>query len=169
MPAGGQKSMAFLLLAINLAMYFIVTVIAGWAINHSIESMPQTAASLEIPVRLFPIYFPMGNMATGFFVVFSLIAGLVGIASSITGLNNIVQWNVANLMSAATFSIIAWGLTVLAMGLACKEINIGGRDGALRTLEALTVILSGTQLLCVGAIHAGIPAVSRSHPWGGAI
>ncbi|KAK1278158.1 hypothetical protein QJS04_geneDACA007336 [Acorus gramineus] len=56
-------------------------------------------------------------MATGFFVFFSLIAGLVGIAASVSGLNNVLQWNTSNLLSSAASSIMAWSLTLLAMGL----------------------------------------------------
>ncbi|MCL7050039.1 hypothetical protein MKW94_002243 [Papaver nudicaule] len=110
-----------------------------------------------MPARLFPIYFPIGNLATGFFVIFSLVAGLVGMATSVSGINNILQWTRPNLHSAATFSIISWSLTLLAMGLACKEINIGDDRGSnLRALETFTIILSGTQLFCAGALHAGI-------------
>lgn len=74
------------------------------------------ASELTIPVRLFPMYFPMGNMATGFFIVFSLITGLVGVASSVAGINNILQWNGPNLLSAATTSATSLSLTILAMG-----------------------------------------------------
>ncbi|KAF5175723.1 Membrane protein pm19l, partial [Thalictrum thalictroides] len=125
---------------------------------------------ITIPAHLFPIYFPIGNMATPFFVVFSLIAGLVGLATSISGINNILQWNVPSLHSAACFSLTTWGLTLLAMGLACKEINIGGRERNLRALETFTIILSGTQLFCTGAIHAGVTeAMDRRRNYGGRI
>ena len=42
-------------------------------------------------MRLFPIYFPIGNLATGFFVVFALLAGVVGISTSITGLHALLH------------------------------------------------------------------------------
>ncbi|KAF5202334.1 Awpm-19-like, partial [Thalictrum thalictroides] len=128
MAAGAAKSVAFGLLILNLVLCIIVSIIAGWALNYAVDNTPQTVDQITIPAHLFPIYFPIGNMATPFFVVFSLIAGLVGLATSIAGINNILQWNVPSLHSAACFSLTTWGLTLLAMGLACKEINIGGRE-----------------------------------------
>lgn len=74
------------------------------------------ASRLPIPAQLFPIYFPIGNIATGFFIIFSLIAGTVGIITSLTGLHNLSQWNAPNLNAAAVSSFISWALTVLAMG-----------------------------------------------------
>lgn len=58
----------------------------------------------------------MGNAATGFFVTFSLIAGVVGVASVISGLNHVRFWNLDSLPAAASAATIAWSLTVLAMG-----------------------------------------------------
>lgn len=98
-------------------------------------------------------------MATGFFVVFALIAGVVGMGTSVTGLKNILQWTAPNLHSAAASSMGTWALTLLAMGLACKEINLGLRDANLRTLEVITIIASTTQLICTGAIHVGVEEV----------
>jgi len=85
------------------------------------------------PVRLFPIYFPIGNLATGFFVIFALITGVVGIATSLTGLYDVSQGYPASMMSAAASSLVTWTLTVLAMGLACKEISLSVRPGSLVT------------------------------------
>lgn len=84
------------------------------------------ASVLQIPARIFPIYLPIGNMATGFFVVFSLIAGVVGMATSATGLNNIAQWDARNLHTAAASSLTTWALTLLAMGyiLLCSFLGL---------------------------------------------
>ncbi|XP_068661762.1 membrane protein PM19L isoform X2 [Aristolochia californica] len=162
MAAEGPKSLAFFLLALNLVLYIIVVAIAGWAIKVGIEETSESAAAgMIFPARLFPIYSPIGNFATGFFVIFSLIAGAAGVASSISGIHNVLQWNASNLFSAAAYSTTTWALTLLAMGLACKEINIGERPTSLRTLEALTFILSGTQLFCLGAVNVGVMEVYR--------
>ncbi|KAL5701653.1 hypothetical protein ACHQM5_026968 [Ranunculus cassubicifolius] len=170
MAAGAAKSLAFTLLALNLVLYIIVSIIAGWALNYGLDNTPQTVAQMSTPAHLFPLYFPIGNSATAFFIIFSLIAGLVGIATSLAGINNIIQWTVPNLLSAASNSIATWALTLLAMGLACKEINIGGRDGQLRALETFTIILSGTQLFCMGAIQAGVTdAMDRQKIHGGRV
>ncbi|XP_065863461.1 membrane protein PM19L [Euphorbia lathyris] len=156
MASGSSKSAALLLSVVNVALYFIILVIASWAVNHGIHLTHETASVLSIPARIFPIFFPMGNMATGFFVLFSLLAGVVGIATSLTALHNLTQWNVSNLHAAAASSVTALSLTLLAMGLACKEIQIGWTESNLRTLEIVTIIVSGTQLLCTGAIYSGI-------------
>ncbi|XWS22424.1 hypothetical protein CRYUN_Cryun29cG0032800 [Craigia yunnanensis] len=160
MASGRPKSAALMLLFLNLGLYIFVTIIAGWAVNHAIERTHETASVLSIPARIFPIYFPMGNMATGFFIIFSFIAGVVGVATSITGLTNVVQWDAPNLSAAVASSLLTWTLTLLAMGLACKEINIGWTDANLRTLEVMTIIASATQLFCTGAIHAGAEDVA---------
>lgn len=73
-------------------------------------------AGLDLPAHFSPIYFPMGNAATGFFVMFALIAGVVGAASAIAGINHIRNWNADSLPSALTAAAIAWSLTLLAMG-----------------------------------------------------
>ncbi|GAY50639.1 hypothetical protein CUMW_128240 [Citrus unshiu] len=156
MASGGSKSAAYILLMLNLALYFIVTVIAAWAVNHGIQRSREAASVLSLPARIFPIYFPFGNMATGLFVIFSLLAGVVGMGTSLAGLHNVFQWDLPNLNAAAASSLITWALTLLAMGLACKEIDIGWKDSNLRTLEVMTIIVSATQLICTGAIHAGV-------------
>lgn len=58
----------------------------------------------------------MGNAATGFFVIFSLIAGVVGVASAISGFNYIRLWNSENRSGASSAAFIAWALTLLSMG-----------------------------------------------------
>lgn len=69
-----------------------------------------------MPATIFPIYYPIGNLATGFFVILSLLAGLVGIASSFSGLYDVLEWKPSSLLSAAASSLTAWALTLLAMG-----------------------------------------------------
>ena len=71
---------------------------------------------LELPAHFSPIHFPMGNAATGFFVTFALIAGVVGVGSVISGVNHIRSWTSESLPSAASVATIAWTLTLLAMG-----------------------------------------------------
>lgn len=168
MASGAGKSAAFMLLIVNLVLYLIVTLIAAWAVNHGIEESRNKASYLTTPARIFPIYFPFGNMATGFLVILSLLAGVVGFSTSITGINNIIQWNAPNLHAAAASSLASWTLTLLAMGVACKEINIGWTDKHLRTLEIILILLSGTQLFCMGAIHVGVEdVISRQRYSGG--
>ncbi|RWW34565.1 hypothetical protein BHE74_00029860 [Ensete ventricosum] len=73
-------------------------------------------SGLALPAHFSPVYFPMGNQATGFLVIFALIAGVVGAAAAIAGIHHVRTWNYDSLPSAASSAVIAWGLTLLAMG-----------------------------------------------------
>ncbi|KAI4373973.1 hypothetical protein MLD38_012027 [Melastoma candidum] len=163
MASGSSMSGALGLLILNLLLYFVITAIAAWTINHGIERSRDTAAALTLPVRIFPMYFPVGNMATGFFVIFSLIAGVVGMITSITGAQNMTRMTAPNVYAAAASSLVALSLTLLALGLACKEIRLGRTESNLRTLEVMTVIASVTQLLCTGAIQDEIQRIPVRH------
>ncbi|CAF2251603.1 hypothetical protein HID58_030382 [Brassica napus] len=153
--AGEQmKPVASLLLVLNFCMYVIVLGIGGWAMNRAIDHGFEIAGpDLKLPAHFSPIYFPMGNAATGFFVVFALLAGVVGAASTISGLSHIRSWTAGSLPAAAAAATIAWTLTVLAMGFAWKEIELHVRNARLRTMEAFLIILSVTQLLYIAAVH----------------
>ncbi|CAI0560808.1 unnamed protein product [Linum tenue] len=136
-----MKSVASLLLVLNFCMYAVVLGIGGWAMNRAID-------------HGFLIDFPMGNAATGFFVTFALIAGVVGAASVISGLNHIRAWNSDSLPAAASAGTIAWTLTLLAMGLVSSSVELSLSPLLLqRTMEAFMIILSATQLLYIAAIH----------------
>ncbi|EXC58967.1 hypothetical protein L484_000734 [Morus notabilis] len=70
--------------------------------------------------------------------------------------NHIRAWRNDSLAAAAALSLIAWAITALAFGFACKQINIGGHRGwRLRVLEAFVIILTFTQLMYVLLLHAG--------------
>ncbi|XP_062160653.1 membrane protein PM19L-like isoform X2 [Alnus glutinosa] len=153
--AGEQlKPVAGLLLILNFCMYVIVLGLGGWAMNRAIDHGFIIGPGFDLPAHFSPIYFPMGNAATGFFVMFALLAGVVGAASTISGLNHLRSWTLESLPSAAATAAIAWTLTLLAMGFACKEIELRIRNARLRTMEAFLIILSATQLAYIAAIHA---------------
>ncbi|KAJ6949621.1 hypothetical protein NC651_003568 [Populus alba x Populus x berolinensis] len=147
------KHVASLLLVLNFCMYVIVLGIGGWAMNRAIDHGFIIGPGFDLPAHFSPIYFPMGNAATGFFVMFALIAGVVGVASAIVGLNHIRTWTGDSLPSAASAAAVSWTLTLLATGFACKEIDLSIRNARLRTMEAFLIILSATQLLYIAAIH----------------
>ncbi|GAV79573.1 AWPM-19 domain-containing protein [Cephalotus follicularis] len=154
-----MKPVASLLLVLNFCMYVIVLSIGGWAMNRAIDHGFIIGPGFNLPAHFSPIYFPMGNAATGFFVTFALLAGVVGAASAISGINHIRSWTNDTLPAAASAAAIAWSLTLLAMGFACKEIELHIRNSRLRTMEAFLIILSATQLLYIAAIHA--PSLRR--------
>ncbi|EYU43292.1 hypothetical protein ABFS82_08G132700 [Erythranthe guttata] len=156
------KPVAGLLLFLNFCMYAVVLGIGGWAMNRAIDHGFIIGAGYDLPAHFSPVYFPMGNAATGFFVVFALIAGVVGVAAAISGLNHIRYWDADSLPSAASAASIAWTLTLLAMGFAWKEIDLGRRNARLRTMEAFIIILSATQLFYIAAIHG---AASRKRTY----
>ncbi|CAN1167275.1 Membrane protein PM19L [Linum perenne] len=156
MANGQMKSVAALLLVLNFCMYAVVLGIGGWAMNRAIDHGFIIGPGLELPAHFSPIFFPMGNAATGFFVTLALIAGVVGAASALSGINHIRAWNSDSLPAAASAATIAWALTLLAMGFACKQIELEVRNARLRTMEAFMIILSATQLLYIAAIHGAV-------------
>ncbi|KAF3450531.1 hypothetical protein FNV43_RR06616 [Rhamnella rubrinervis] len=152
--AGGQlKPVASLLLVLNFCMYVVVLGIGGWAMNRAIDHGFVIGPGFDLPAHFSPIYFPMGNAATGFFVTFALIAGVVGAASAISGINHLRSWTAESLPSAAAAATIAWTLTLLAMGFACKEIELEIRNARLNYGGILNHSLSYTA------------SIRSSHSW----
>ncbi|XP_050219862.1 membrane protein PM19L [Mercurialis annua] len=138
------RNIAAPLLFLNLVMYFIALGFASWCLNRYING--QT-------------YHPSfgGNGATSFFLTVSMIASVLGIVSKFAGGNHIRAWRNDSLAAAGSASLMAWAVTALAFGLACKEINLGGHRGwRLRMVEAFMIILAFTQLLYVVLLHAGV-------------
>jgi hypothetical protein len=79
-----------------------------------------------------------GNSATQIFLIFVLIASMVGIASTLAGTHHLRIWRTESLAAAAAAALIAWLLTLLAMGVACKEIhNRVGRNKRLVNFHAV--------------------------------
>ncbi|KAK8934677.1 hypothetical protein KSP39_PZI014542 [Platanthera zijinensis] len=131
------------LLFLNLAMYIVVVGFASWCLDHFITGDTNPGVG--------------GNGATFFFVIISILAGVVGVASLLAGAHHVHASRNESLGSAASSAVIAWAITALAFGLACKEIDLGGERGwRLKTLEAFVIILTFTQLLYVWAIHVGL-------------
>lgn len=75
-----------------------------------------TGPGLRLPAHFHPIFFPIGNFATGFFVLFALLAAVVGAASCVVGFMHLRFWNYHSMQPAASLGLVAWALTVLAMG-----------------------------------------------------
>ncbi|XP_074269727.1 membrane protein PM19L-like [Silene latifolia] len=151
-----MKPAASLLLFLNLCMYVVLLGIGGWAMNEAIEHSFVIGPGFELPAHFSPIYFPMGNAATGFFVIFALIAGVVGSASCISGFNNLRTWSRESLPATVTVAAIAWTLTVLAMGFACKEISLEHRNASLKAMEAFSIILTATQFVYIAVLSTPV-------------
>ncbi|XP_050370483.1 membrane protein PM19L-like [Argentina anserina] len=138
------RNIAAPLLFINLIMYLIVVGFASWCLNRFINGQTNHPSF-------------GGNGATMFFLIFSILAGVMGIASKLAGAGHLRAWRSDSLAAAGSSSIVAWAFTALAFGLACKQINVGGYRGwRLKVLEAFIIILAFTQLLYVLLLHAGI-------------
>ncbi|KAK9082925.1 hypothetical protein Scep_029396 [Stephania cephalantha] len=138
------RNIAAPLLFVNLLMYILVLGFGSWCLNRFINGQTNNPGF-------------GGNGATMFFLVFAILAGVVGVASKLAGGNHIRAWRNDSLAAAAASSVVTWAVTLLAFGLACKEINVGGYRGwRLRVLEALIIILAFTQTLYMLLIHAGV-------------
>ncbi|KAH8938962.1 hypothetical protein BDL97_15G011400 [Sphagnum fallax] len=150
MAFGIGRGLTTPLLVINFILYLIAAALAGWALNRDIDSSNGTAYSV-------------GNAATQWFLPLALIASVVGLASVLTGVHHVRVYRTDSLSAAHAASLIAWLLTLLAMGLAAKEIHIGGpRTKRLKTLEAFIIILAFFELLYLLSLHAGIMADDRA-------
>ncbi|KAH7295420.1 hypothetical protein KP509_27G046300 [Ceratopteris richardii] len=132
-----DRAMLGPILMLNFVLYVIVLGITGWALDAIIESLP--------------IY---GNQATNNFIQFTLIAAVVGLASIFGGFYLVKDWTEqTNVVSNMCSALIAWFLLLLAFGLACKEIQIGGTGTTLKFMEAFVIILVATQGLYVALLH----------------
>ncbi|XP_057958515.1 membrane protein PM19L-like [Malania oleifera] len=144
MGGGAGRYVAGPLLLLNLIMYIVVVGFASWCLNRFINGQTHNPGF-------------GGNGATVFFLIFSILAGVVGAASKLIGSHHIKAWRNDSFASAASTAVVAWAITALAFGLACKEIHIGGYRGwRLRVLEAFIIILTFTQLLYIAMLHTGL-------------
>ncbi|KAJ6356308.1 hypothetical protein OIU78_004421 [Salix suchowensis] len=114
------RNIAAPLLFLNLLMYTIALGFACWCTNKYIDG--QTSH---------PSF--GGNGATGFFLTFAILACVVGIVSKFAGGTHIRVWRSDSLAAAGSVSLVAWAITALASGFACKEINVGGYIQRLET------------------------------------
>ncbi|MFS7907889.1 hypothetical protein Hanom_Chr01g00076801 [Helianthus anomalus] len=138
------RNVAAPLLFLNLVMYFITLGFASWCLNKLINRQTNHPSF-------------GGNGTTEFFLEFAILASVLGIVSKFAGGNHLRAWRNDSLAAAGSTSLVAWAVTVLAFGLACKEINVGGHRGwRLRIVEALIIILTVTELLYVLLVHAGL-------------
>ena len=64
-----------------------------------------------------------GNAVTPLFITVVLVACMAGFASVFAGAHHLRICRIETLAAAAATSLIAWLLTLLAMGFACKEIH----------------------------------------------
>ncbi|CAK9212816.1 unnamed protein product [Sphagnum troendelagicum] len=140
MAFGVGRALTAPLVVINFILYLISIILAGWAINKSIEGK-----------------YIGGNTATQYFLPLAIIAAVVGLASILAGIYHLRVYRTDSLSAAHASALIAWLLILLGMGLAAKEIHVGGyRSKKLKTLEAFTIILSFFQLLYLLSLHSGI-------------
>ncbi|KAL2635581.1 hypothetical protein R1flu_007060 [Riccia fluitans] len=126
--------------ALDLCLAVIVLGLAGW--------MMENAIGTGSPFVGFG-----GNAATPWLSVFSLIAGMVTIASVITSLHHVRVWTPASGAAAQAASWIAWFLLVLPFCLAWKEIQIGGRSARFRCLEGFVITLTFTKFFSTLALY----------------
>ncbi|KAG6759161.1 hypothetical protein POTOM_035629 [Populus tomentosa] len=172
------RNIAAPLLFLNLLMYAIALGFASWCTNRYINGQTSHPSVLAVAlifaslhcflggygvnssfVWLIKIKLPGfgGNGATGFFLTFAILACVVGMVSKFVGGAHVRAWRGDSLAAAGSASLIAWAITALAFGFACKEINVGGYRGwRLRAVEAFIIILTFTQLLYVLLLHAGM-------------
>ncbi|XP_076921634.1 membrane protein PM19L-like [Bidens hawaiensis] len=138
------RNVAAPLLFLNLVLYFITLGFSAWCLNKLINRQTNHPSF-------------GGNGATEFFLEFAILASILGIVSKFAGGNHLRAWRNDSLAAAGSTSLVAWAVTVLAFGFACKQINVGGHRGwRLRIVEAFIIILAITELLYLLLVHAGL-------------
>ncbi|CAK9321156.1 unnamed protein product [Citrullus colocynthis] len=147
-----MKTVAAAILFFNFCICVVIFGIGGWVMNHTIDNGFVIGAGFEVPDYFSPIFFQIGNSATGFFVIFALIAAVAVVASTISGSFYFRFPDSNNLPPAASTAVIACFLTFLAMGFAWKEIALTVTSGHLIALEAFLIILSVTQFVYTAII-----------------
>lgn len=138
--AGIGRLLAAPLILFNLACAIIILGLAGRSLDRAIS---RGGGSFG------------GNGATQYLVLFSLIAGVVAIASYITALHHMRVWDANSGSASQAAGWIAWLLLIVAFCLAWKEIHIGGREVKLKVLEAFVIILTVTHLIYTLVLHLG--------------
>ncbi|KAJ7553961.1 hypothetical protein O6H91_06G120400 [Diphasiastrum complanatum] len=134
-------------LVLNFVLYTIILGIGGWAFNELIDG------SLVF----------VGNGASPYLAIFSVLTSVVGISSVISGLQTLKKTEAK--AAAAAIALAAWGLTLISLGLASKQVHLGGiHSKKLKALEAFAIIVSFTQLLYLIIPHATLFMNSRSSP-----
>lgn len=143
--AGLGRGLASPLLVINFLLYLVAAILAGWALNRNFDAQRGQGEGA------------VGNNVTqNFFLPVTLIACMVGLASTLAGSHHMRLFRSDSLAAAAATSLIAWLLVLLAMGLACKQIHTGGnRPKRLKVVEAFMIILALFELLYLLSLHAG--------------
>ncbi|XP_022142232.1 uncharacterized protein LOC111012398 [Momordica charantia] len=152
MQPGKLKPITVSILFFNFCLCIVIFGIGGWVMNDAIDNGFVIGQDLEVPAHFSPIFFKIGNSATGFFVVFSFIAAVAVVASVLSGHFYFRLSDSSNLPPAASLALIACFLTILAMGFAWKEVSITVMSGQLMALEAFVIILSVTQLIYTAII-----------------
>jgi len=153
MAFGIGRGISTPLLALNFCMYAITAALAGWSLNKNIDSSAGKAGYV-------------GNAATFYFLPMVLIASVVGLASALAGIHHLRVWRTESLAAAASAALIAWTLTLLAFGVACKEIHIGGpRSKKLRVVESFIIVLALFELFYLLSLHAGVLGSDYGPPY----
>jgi len=143
--AGLGRGLASPLLVINFLLYLVAAILAGWALNRNFDAERGQGKG------------GVGNNVTqNFFLPITLIACMVGLASTLAGIHHMRLFRSHSLAAAAATSLIAWLLVLLAMGLAAKQIHTGGyRPKRLKVVEAFIIILALFELLYLLSLHLG--------------
>ncbi|OAE35560.1 hypothetical protein AXG93_1452s1000 [Marchantia polymorpha subsp. ruderalis] len=134
-----EKNHLLGLLVLIVLIDFIVLAIAGWGLDEHIDGT-----------------FNVGNGASFYLIMLTLVAGMVVLASAAAGLLHFKHFRGETLSGASSLSLLAWFLMLLAFGVACKAIDLGGEKSKMKALEAFVLILTFFQTAYVAVLHAGI-------------
>ncbi|KAG0589935.1 hypothetical protein KC19_1G058000 [Ceratodon purpureus] len=144
----GSWGISCALLAVNSVMTIIIAGIAGWAFNRSVEHvlcMTDFQDNVE------------GAAVASHFLPLALVASVVGMGSILAGIYHLRVWRTDTLAAAVSVALVAWLLSLLAAGVALKEIHVGGpRSSKLKVVETFTVLLPLFEFYYLLSLHAAV-------------
>ncbi|CAM6099778.1 unnamed protein product [Calypogeia fissa] len=97
------------------------------------------------------------NGITPYVVLLALIEGTFLGAAIVVGLSHAYHYTPGSVGSAFATSVIAWGVDILALGFAAKEINIGGQGSRAKVIESFIIVIGFFEtiymLILLGGLH----------------
>ncbi|KAG0491712.1 hypothetical protein HPP92_005110 [Vanilla planifolia] len=149
------------LLLLNFAMYIIVIGFASWCLNHFINGQSHYPGELRRVA---------GNGATFYFLVFSILAGVLGVASKLTGANHLRTWRSDSHGAAASSAVIAWPLPCWLSGWRARRYTWRIQGMEAQDARGLRdyIVLHATDLR-VAASRQDVRKQVRAGIWGGQV
>lgn len=149
--SAGRRGLLFPMAILLGLIYIVIACLSGYLFNRYVDAGLNQAAILGVPTNHGDDSF-VANAVVLYLILFTLIASMVGLASSIMGTYHGARFRDHSASGAAAAHWIALLLNLLAFGIACKTLersHIGGGNigRIVKTVASLQIIAGVLQLL----------------------